>query len=224
MYLLLRNLKFHYHGNRVLDDVSIDIKEGEVFGLIGENGSGKTTILKILCGLLKPNKGKIFLNGSEVHPYRKELAQIVGYCPQENTFFEKLTVKENILYFANIYNIEKQTKPRVREFASYVGLESKIDSISDNLSGGMKRRLNLLCGILHKPPILVLDEPSTQLDPISRNHLWKLIEKINKSGATVILATNVMEEAYYLCDRIAFLENGKKKKEGKTREVIDSVY
>jgi len=221
--LSVRSITVKYGRFTALEDLSFDVLEGEIFGLIGPNGCGKSTCLKVLCGILKPNEGSIFFQGREVKPWKKELSKVIGYAPQENSFFEKLTVKENLEYFANLYNLKGDLDDLISRVLEYLGIAEKIDTLAKNLSGGMKRRLNVACSILHNPKILILDEPSIMLDPVSRDSLWRLIKSINRKGTTIILATNTMEEARALCKRIVLMERGKAKAIGKTENILMSM-
>ncbi len=213
-----------YFGNlKALNNVSFTVREGEIFGLIGPNGSGKTTALKVLCGLIIPDEGSILLNNRPIDVKERGFKNMIGYCPQENSFFEKLTVRENLRYFANLYDVEENVENLMKSICKSLGIYDKFNELAENLSGGMKRRLNIACALLHDPKFLLMDEPSIELDPVSRNELWKLIKFINRSGTTIILASNLMEEVEFLCDRAVFLERGKKVCEGRVDEVIDSL-
>ena len=206
---------------KALDNVTFGVREGEIVGLVGSNGCGKSTMLKVLSGLITPS-GKIFYKGQRVKPHKKDLAKLLGYAPQENSFFNKLTVKENMKYFSRLYGITDADKIADSTIKS-LGLESKKNTLAEKLSGGMKRRLNIGCSIIHDPQILLLDEPSVELDPISRNNLWQLIKRIKHSGTTIIISTNTMEEAEALCDRLILLSHGKKMTEGPVSSIISRV-
>jgi ABC-2 type transport system ATP-binding protein len=211
-----QNISVKYKNLKVLDNLSFTVENNEIFGILGPNGSGKTTIFKVLLGIKKKESGNI---GFETKISKTEMKRLIGFCPQENSFQDKLTVSENIKYFANLYGLKGDLDLLARETAESLGIGDKINECAENLSGGMKRRLNIACGILHKPRILILDEPSATLDPISRKELWKLIEKINQSGTTIIIATNIMEEVETLCDRIVMLKDGRKVVEGNIGDI-----
>ena len=206
---------------KALDKVSFSIKEGDVLGLVGTNGCGKSTVLKVIVGLITSG-GKIYYKNERVKPHKKDLAKLLGYGPQENSFFHKLTVKENMKYFSRLYGI-KDVDKKIDCTVKSLGLEKKRNSLAEKLSGGMKRRLNIGCSIIHDPQILLLDEPSVELDPISRNNMWNLIRKINQSGTTIIISTNMMNEAAALCDKLVLLEHGKKISEGNVSPIIGKV-
>lgn len=221
-YLKLDGISFHYGKVRVLDNVSFTVNRGEIFGLIGPNGCGKSTMLKIICGLLETEKpGKIMLDQKEIKP--DKIKSIIGYCPQENSFFDKLTLKENLAYFSHLYNLKGSFDKLIVNVLDSVGLVDKANEMACNLSGGMKRRLNIACGIMHEPQILLMDEPSIELDPESRSKIWNLVKSIRNSGKTIILATNLMEEAHALCDRIAMIRNGRLDYAGSAREATGAL-
>ena len=206
---------------KALDKISFSVKDGEILGLVGSNGCGKSTILKVICGLIHPG-GKIFYKNQEIRPYNKDLAKFLGYSPQENSFFNKLTVRENMIYFSKIYDV-READNLIDATIKSLGLEKKKNTLAEKLSGGMKRRLNIGCSIIHDPQILLLDEPSIELDPISRNNLWSLIKSINKFGTTIIISTNMMNEAAALCDRLVLLDHGKKISEGSVSSILTKV-
>ena len=209
---------------RALENLSLNVNAGEIFGLIGRNGSGKTTALKVLCGLLKPKNGNVFLDGQQVNTGKNEFKKMIGYCPQENSFFEKLTVRENMKYFAKLYDVEQDTGKLIESISKSLCLEDQVGVLAANLSGGMKRRLNIACTLMHEPQIILMDEPSIELDPVSKGELWKLIKLINRTGTTIIISSNNMEEIHYLCDMVTFLENGRKVYEGAPNDVLSVVY
>jgi len=206
---------------KALDSVNFSVRDGEILGLVGPNGCGKSTMLKVISGLINPG-GKIFYKNDRVHPHKKDIAKILGYVPQENSFFNKLTVKENMKYFSRLYNVEDVDK-KIDAAVKSLGLEKKKDELAERLSGGMKRRLNIGCSIIHDPSLLLLDEPSVELDPISRNNLWSLIKRINQFGTTIIISTNMMNEAQALCSRLILLDQGKKTSEGTADTIISKV-
>ena len=222
-YLDLQNITVKYGKLFALKKVTLSIEKNDIFGLIGANGSGKTTLLKVIVGLLKPRKGQLFLENTEIKPKQKSIRRILGYCPQENSFFDKLTVKENLKLFASLYNVKGNLNKLSTDMAKSLNLHPKLNEIASKLSGGMKRRLNIGCSIMHSPQILLLDEPTIELDPFSRRIVWELIKKINSQGTTIIVATNSMEEANFLCNFAAFLHQGKVNFTGNPAKIVKII-
>jgi len=196
---------------KAVDDLSIKVKRGEVFGFLGPNGAGKTTSIKMMVGLLKPTKGKTLIDGEEVKAGSRVVKEKVGVCPQEITLWERLTTYENLKMIGELYETPKhQLEERISWLLDSLQLEEKRKSQARALSGGMKRRLNLAMALVHDPEIIVLDEPSPGLDPQSRLVLWDFIEQIPKKGdKTVILTTHFMEEADRLSNKVAIIDHGK---------------
>jgi len=223
MYLSLENISAKYGKLLALNNINLEIEEGKIFGFIGPNGSGKTTLLRILIGLKKQKSGKIKLKGKQIKPTKTDIKKMLGYCPQENSFFDKLTVKENLKFFAILYNVKYNLNKLSDSITKSLNLFHKINERASNLSGGMKRRLNIGCSIVHGPKILLLDEPTIELDPFSRMAIWRLIKTINKAGTTVIVSTNSMEEANFLCDKVAFLLEGQIKYIGPPKNIIKMI-
>lgn len=222
-YLALNNITVQYKGFRALDNVSISVPKGELFGLIGPNGSGKTTVLKAIAGLVKTRSGEITLEGGRIDPAMKDFRKRIGYVPQENSFFMQLTIKENLKYFAHMYGIRGNLNAIAANVVHALGLSEKINERADRLSGGMRRRLNIGCALMHNPEILLLDEPTIELDPQTRAGIWRLIKYINKQGTTVIVSTNVLEEASRLCYRLAYLTSGKVAYMGDATRIIKAM-
>ncbi|MFX0084634.1 MAG: ABC transporter ATP-binding protein [Candidatus Hodarchaeota archaeon] len=208
------NLK-KYFGKReklvkAVDGISLKIREKEIFGFLGPNGAGKTTSLRMIIGLLKPDAGKISIMGQDPHKNGKDLKKKLGIIPQSLTFYNDLTVEENLWFLANIYDIPKElAMQRIDSLIEKVGLEDKRKRLARTLSGGLQRRLNLILGLVHDPSIILCDEPTPGLDPQSRVAVWDLIRELPKQGKTVILTTHFMEEADRLSDRVAIIDHGK---------------
>ena len=215
--LEIKNLRVAVVGKEILKGINITIKEGSYTAIIGANGSGKTTILKAIIGILKPSSGSIHF--PEISKGAKDF---LGYSPQENSYFDKLTVDENIEYFGELYGLPKgEVNILSKEIYRDLGLSKKSTELAENLSGGYKRRLNIACSIVHRPKILLLDEPSANVDPLSRISLWKMIENIREKGTSIIICSNLAEEIYELCDRVILLREGKKLIEGNTKQILD---
>jgi len=197
-----------YGKNIVLYDFSLRIKEGETFGLLGPNGAGKSTFIRIVSGLEEQDLGSLSILGSRAG---KENRRKLGIAPQENSIYPLLTCMENLIYFGSLYDVSgKKARERAISLLEQLGLGDKTDVVAGVLSGGMKRRLNLACALMHEPKIIILDEPTTGLDPSTRVRMWETVRKVVRdTKATLILTTHYMEEAEALCDRIAFVNAGK---------------
>ena len=195
---------------KAVDGISLDIRENEIFGFLGPNGAGKTTSLRMIIGLLKPDAGNITIMGQDPNKIGKELKRMLGIIPQALTFYDDLTVEENLWFLAKIYDIpKKEAKDRIDSLISKVGLDEKRKHLTRNLSGGLQRRLNLILGLVHDPKIILCDEPTPGLDPQSRVAVWEVIKDLPNQGKTIILTTHFMEEADRLSDRVAIIDNGK---------------
>ena len=203
-----------------LDHFSLEIKEGEVFGLLGPNGSGKTTTINCLLSLLAYDKGDIEIFGKKMTPVSYDIKKEIGVIMQNVAVFEELTVYENIDYFCGLYITDKaKRKQCVEDAIKFVGLEDFTKFYPKKLSGGLLRRLNIACGIAHKPKLIILDEPTVAVDPQSRNKILEGIQELNRNGATVIYTSHYMEEVEQICTRIAIMDKGRKIAEGTKDEL-----
>lgn len=204
------NLVKRYRDLVALDHFKLEIKEGEIFGLLGPNGSGKTTTINCLLSLLSFDKGTIELFGKKMTPDSYDLKRQIGVVLQNVAVFDELTVYDNIDYFCGLYITDKQEKKAlVEEAITFVGLEDFRNFYPKKLSGGLLRRLNIACGIAHKPKLIILDEPTVAVDPQSRNNILEGIQKLNQNGATIIYTSHYMEEVEQICTRIAIMDKGK---------------
>lgn len=211
----VKNLTKEYKNKLALDNLSFEVKKGEILGLLGPNGSGKSTTINCLLSLLSFKQGNIKILGKEMEPNAYDLKREIGVVFQEIAVLEELTVYENIDYFCGLYIKEKEKRKQyIEEALDLVGLIEYKKFYPKQLSGGLKRRLNIACGIAHKPKIIFLDEPTVAVDPQSRNNILEGIKKLRKEGATIIYTTHYMEEAEILCDRIIILDKGKILAEG----------
>ena len=203
-----QNLTKKYNSFLAVDGLNLRIKRGEVFGFLGPNGAGKTTSIKMMVGLLKPTKGGVLIEGEEIESVEKGK---IGVCPQDLVIWDGLTCEENIALIGDMYEVPRNVlKERVKQLLRDLILSDKTKTLASQLSGGMKRRLNLAMALIHDPEIVVLDEPSAGLDPQSRLVLWEHIHSLSKEkGKTIILTTHIMEEADRLSDRIAIMDHGK---------------
>jgi ABC-2 type transport system ATP-binding protein len=205
----IRGLRKAYDEIIAVDDVSFDIRRGEIFGLLGPNGAGKTTTISILSGILAPTGGEIELSGQ---PYRPTPAmrRLLGVVPQELAIYPKLTGAENLAFFGELYGLSGGAlRERVQSMLDLVGLSDRAASRAETYSGGMKRRLNLAAGLMHSPSLLLLDEPTVGVDPQSRNHIFEGVRALNRQGLTVIYTSHYMEEVQALCDRVGIMDRGK---------------
>ena len=210
-----------FGNRRVLDGLTLSIAEGEVYGLLGVNGSGKTTTINILCNMLPADKGEVTVSGK---PVSGETKQIIGIAPQENSIYQNLTVRENLDFFARIYGLSRQQgSRRIQQLIEQFSFEEYAETAVSELSGGWQRRLHIAIALVHSPKILILDEPTVGLDVESRYHLWELIESLKTAGVTILLTTHYLEEAEHLCSRIGILAEGKIICEGKLSELTAQI-
>jgi linearmycin/streptolysin S transport system ATP-binding protein len=209
------------YGNIIsLRDISFNIKKGKIFGLLGPNGAGKSTTVNILNTLIKPDSGEIFIDGINLFLKPDVCKMSMGVVPQEIALYENLTAIENLLFWGGLYRVPAtELKKYAIDILELVGLSSRKNDRIKSFSGGMKRRINIACSLLHKPRILILDEPTAGIDPQNRNHIFDLIENLNKEGITIIYTTHYMEEAERLCDSIAIIDNGTIRASGTIQEL-----
>ncbi len=199
-----------YDNIKALDSVSFEVERGEIFGLLGPNGAGKTTLINILTTVIKPTSGKAEIDGYDVVKSAGEVRKRIGVVFQETTLDNDLTVYENLDFHARLYGMSRKERLiRIEEVLSLVELEDYANTLVRKLSGGMKRKLEIARGILHKPKVLFLDEPTLGLDVHTRRKIWKHIEELRSEGVTVFMTTHYMEEADKLCDRVAIIDRGK---------------
>lgn len=206
----VKNLTKRYKKLTAVDDISFNVGKGEIIGLLGPNGSGKSTTINCLLSLIKYDKGNIRIFGKEMNPNSYDIKKKIGVVFQEIAVFEELTVYDNVDYFCGLYiNDKKLRKKCVIDAINFVGLSEFKNFYPKQLSGGLKRRLNIACGIAHKPKLLFLDEPTVAVDPQSRNNILDGIKKLRDNGTTILYTTHYMEEVEILCDRIIILDKGK---------------
>jgi ABC-2 type transport system ATP-binding protein len=192
-----------------VDNVSIGVTKGEIFGFLGPNGAGKSTTIRVLCGLLQPTSGRAHVVGLDVTTEPEKIRQSIGYMSQKFSLYEGLTVDENIDFFSGIYGVAKNRRQERKDYALLMaGLTDRRSSLTRELSGGWKQRLALGCAILHEPPVVFLDEPTSGVDPIARRSFWDLIYQLSEAGQTVFVTTHYMDEAEY-CHRVALMYDGK---------------
>jgi ABC-2 type transport system ATP-binding protein len=211
------------YGERVaVQDVSFSIEEGEIFGLLGPNGAGKTTTLSILSTLFIPDEGIVTISGHDIVREARQVKRLIGSVPQELALYPTLSAWDNLAFFGRIYGLQgSELKGRVTTVLALVGLSDRAADAVQTFSGGMKRRLNIAAGLIHKPRILFLDEPTVGVDPQSRNFIFEHVERLNEEGMTIVYTTHYMEEAERLCDRVAIMDQGRVLALDTTKGLID---
>ncbi|HPI38089.1 MAG TPA: ABC transporter ATP-binding protein [Ignavibacteriaceae bacterium] len=207
MIIRIENLVKYYDKLKAVDNVSFSVERGEMFGLVGPDGAGKTTIIRILCGLINATEGSLFMLGKNIKSEMPELRNSIGYLSQKFSLYGDLSVDENIEFFADIHGV-KNYKERRDELLEFTRLKPFRKRLADRLSGGMKQKLALGCSLIHKPKIIFLDEPTTGVDPVSRRDFWKILSELQNEGVTVFLTTPYMDEAER-CNRVALMNKGK---------------
>ena len=216
----VKNLVKQYKELKAIDDLSFEVHEGEILGLLGPNGSGKSTTINCILSLLNYSKGNIKIFGKDMKPDAYDIKSKIGVVFQDVSVFDELTVYENIDYFCGLYIKDKETRKKYIEDAiNLVGLEEFKKFYPKKLSGGLLRRLNIACGIAHKPKLIFLDEPTVAVDPQSRNNILDGIKQLRDNGATIVYTTHYMEEVEILCDRVIILDKGKILATGTTDEL-----
>jgi ABC-2 type transport system ATP-binding protein len=202
-----------------VDDLSFTVKRGEVFGFLGSNGAGKSTTIRMLCGLLEPTSGTATIDGVDVTADPESVKRRIGYMSQRFSLYELLTVDQNIRFYGGLYGLSRERLEARRAFALEIsGLKARVDDLARDLSGGWRQRLALGCALLHEPSIVFLDEPTGGVDPVSRRDFWRLIDDLSRKGTTVLVTTHYLDEAER-CDRVAIIHAGKLAALGTTSEL-----
>jgi ABC-2 type transport system ATP-binding protein len=205
-----RGLTKTFDGRKAVSNLNLTIEEGEIFGLLGPNGAGKTTTIGMLSTILPPTKGAAVVSGYDIGRQPKEVRRTSGVVPQDVALYDDLTAAENLAYFGKLYGVVgKKLERRINKLLRLVKLKKRANDHVKSFSSGMKDRLNLAIGLIHEPRLLFLDEPTTGLDPQARLAVWKMIKELQADGVSILLTTHYMEEADYLCDRVAIMNNGK---------------
>jgi ABC-2 type transport system ATP-binding protein len=206
----IESLRKTYGSIVALDDISLEVEEGKIFGLLGPNGAGKSTTIKILTTLARPDSGAVRVAGVDVLDDPAKVRSLIGYVPQELTVDPYLTVREHLRYYGDLYHLSSAVREaHVRELIELLGLVGSEDRRVKYFSGGMKKKLDLACGLIHHPPVILLDEPSLGLDVQVRRDVWNYILGLKDRGTTIFLCTNYMDEAERLCDELAIIDKGK---------------
>lgn len=222
----IQNLYKKYKGADFfsVNDLSLSIEKGDVYGVLGPNGAGKTTTLSILCGLIKPTSGTFTINGLSYAKNASEIKKIIGVVPQEYAIYPTLTAKENLIYFGAMYGLKgKELSDKVDAALEHLGLLKFAHKKVQTFSGGMKRRINLIAGILHNPMVLFLDEPTVGVDVQSKNVIIEYLKELNNSGTTIIYTSHHLSEAQDFCNKIAIIDQGKLFIKGAPQELIAST-
>jgi ABC-2 type transport system ATP-binding protein len=207
--IAVRDLTRRFGAFVAVDAISFDVRRGEVFGFLGSNGAGKSTTIRMLCGLLRPSSGQALVDGTDVGRDPETVKRHIGYMSQKFSLYETLTVDQNIRFYAGLYGLRGDQLAERRRFTlEMAGLVGKESQLTRDLAGGWRQRLALGCALLHEPPILFLDEPTGGVDPISRRDFWRLIDDLSRGGTTVLVTTHYMDEAER-CDRVAIIQAGK---------------
>jgi ABC-2 type transport system ATP-binding protein len=213
-FIVVKNLVkiFNSRGRKIVavDDVSFDISKGEIFGMIGPNGAGKSTTFSMLTTLIKPTSGTISVAGFDAEKEGDKIRPLIGIVPQKLSLYEDLTARENLEFMGDLYGVpHKLASERIAHYLKLVELETHSDRLTRGFSGGMKQRLSVIAAVIHDPEILFWDEPTTGLDPQTRQAIWQLAREFNSKGKTLIFTTHYMEEADDICDRVAVMNDGK---------------
>lgn len=223
-FVHVSNLTKYYGSFCAVDNLSFDVYEGETFGFLGPNGAGKSTTLSIISTLLDYESGTVIVNNKDLKKDKGSIQNILGWIPQDVAFYSHLNALENVQYFASLYGLKgKEVKRAAIEALDFVGLTEQMKKKPSQMSGGMKRRLNIACGIAHNPKLIIMDEPTVGVDAQSRDHILNSIKVLKKRGATVIYTSHYMQEVEEICDRIAIIDRGKLLVVGAFEELISKL-
>tara|TARA_Y100000310_G_C20702665_1_gene831429 strand:- start:7797 stop:8744 length:948 start_codon:yes stop_codon:yes gene_type:complete len=226
VFIKLKGAGMRYKKQSVLHDVDLTIADGDIIGIIGKSGSGKTTLLNLIAGFMEPSEGEVVyvskVNNKEKSLYRNlgKIKKYVGFTPQHNSFYHKLTVLENLLHFGKLYKLDKNTlNANVKALLEVTRLKEHRHKLADQLSGGMQKRLDIACSLVHKPKILILDEPTGDLDPVLRRETLNFLQEVNKQGVTLVIASHQLDSVEMLCNKIAVIHNGHVHSQGAIQEI-----
>lgn len=223
-FVRIQDVVKRYDSTLSVDHLNLTIDKGEVFGLLGPNGAGKSTTIKMISGLLKADQGEIEVDGLSVRKNTLEVKSRIGVVPQEIAVYGNMTAKENLKFFGKLYGLKgRELEERVEEALDFVGLADKSKDKPLTFSGGMKRRLNIACAIVHQPKLIIMDEPTVGIDPQSRNHILESVRELNRQGATVIYTSHYMEEVEAISTRIGIMDHGRLIALGPMKELVAQV-
>ena len=222
----LKGVTKEFGKRKVLEDVNIIIEEGDIFGVIGESGSGKTTLLNLVTGFIEPSEGetlyhsKVTQGPENLNANLPKLKKFIGFAPQHNSFYPKLTVKENLLHFGQLYGVKREVLiNNIKNLLQIMSLYDERDKLAEHLSGGMQKRLDISCSLVHKPKLLVLDKPTADLDPLLQKEILWLLQEVNKQGVTVVLASHHLDSIEHVCNKVAIVHKGRIRNYGLIDEV-----
>ncbi|WDV46635.1 ABC transporter ATP-binding protein [Clostridiaceae bacterium M8S5] len=219
--LEIKNLKKFYGKNLAVNNVNLQIEEGQIYGILGPNGAGKSTMINMICGLLSPTDGEIYVLGEKMKKGQMDVKNQIGLVPQDIAIYDDLSAIENVSFFGSLYGLSgKILKEYTKEALEFVALSDKAKVRPSKFSGGMKRRLNIACSIVHKPKLIIMDEPTVGIDPQSRNHILSSIKRLNELGSSIIYTSHYMEEVQTICNKVAIIDKGKIIAEGSIKDVI----
>lgn len=222
--LKVENLYKDFGNVKAVEGISFEVKKGQVFGLLGPNGAGKSTTISIISTLIKPSSGDVLFEGTSILNNPKLIRQKLGVVPQDIALYPTLTGYENLSFWGSIYGLKgSELKTRINDVCEIIGLNGRIKDKVEKYSGGMKRRLNIGAALLHKPELLIMDEPTVGIDPQSRNHILDTVLELNKQGITIIYTSHYMEEVEYLCNELCIMDEGKIIASGTQQEMIELV-
>lgn len=208
-FVEVNNVVKRYGDKLSVDHLNMTIEAGEIFGLLGPNGAGKSTTMNMIVGLLPMDQGSITVDGIPVKERPLDVKRRIGLVPQDLALYENMSAADNVTFFGRLYGLRGgELKERVKEALRFVGLEERAMQLPHTFSGGMKRRLNIACSIVHRPKLIIMDEPTVGIDPQSRNHILESVRELNRMGSTVIYTSHYMEEVASLCDRVAIVDQG----------------
>jgi len=201
----LKNVSMHFNFVEAVKAVSLNVDRGNIFGLVGSDGAGKSTLLRLIATMIKPSQGEIYISGLNVLTDRRKIKNIIGYMPQRFGLYQDLTVEENINFFMDIFAVPRtERKKRKEKYLGFSNLLPFVDRLTGNLSGGMKQKLGLACVLVHEPKVLILDEPTNGVDPVSRREFWEILGNMKQEGMTILVSTAYLDEGEK-CDQVALM-------------------